>query len=150
MQVFEGVADLEQAVGSHLGYSDWYTVSQDQITAFADVTEDRQWIHVDPARAASGPFGATVAHGFLTLSLIPRLSSEVYAVQGTRMIVNYGANKVRFPAPVTSGSRVRVGVEIIEVAPSSVGHLVTARMTTERESETKPAAIVDLLFLVVE
>jgi acyl dehydratase len=100
MQVFQGIAELEKAVGAHLGYSDWHTVTQEQITLFADATGDHQWIHVDPERAAAGPFGSTVAHGFLTMSLLPLLVAQVYRVEGLSMGVNYGLNRVRFPAPV--------------------------------------------------
>ena len=107
MKVFESVDELRAAAGEHLGYSDWHTVDQAQVTAFAEATGDRQWIHVDPERAAQGPFGTTVAHGYLTLSLLPMLVSQVYRVTGVRMGLNYGLNRVRFPAPLPTGSQVR-------------------------------------------
>ena len=105
MQVFQGIAELEKAVGAHLGYSGWHTVTQEQITLFADATGDHQWIHVDPERAASTPFGTTIAHGFLTLSLLPKLSRTAgVAVSGHTNAVNYGAEGLRFLSPVPSGS----------------------------------------------
>lgn len=149
MRVFDGVADLEKAVGTHLGYSDWHTVSQDRIDAFAAATGDHQWIHVDPARAADGPFGATVAHGFLTLSLVPMLTWQVYEVQGLTMGVNYGADKLRFPSPVPVGSRVRAGVELTAVTPNALGFQVATRVTIERDGGDKPACVVDTLAVMV-
>ena len=113
MRVFHGHrGTARQAVGTHLGWSDWHTVTQQQIDTFADATGDHQWIHVDPEKAAAGPFGGTVAHGFLTLSLVPMLVWQVYRVEGVRMGVNYGANKLRFPSPVPVDSKVRAGVEL--------------------------------------
>ncbi|MFC7501854.1 MaoC family dehydratase, partial [Nocardioides sp. GCM10030258] len=139
MRVFNGIAELEAAVGTHLGYSDWHTIDQAQIDAFADATGDHQWIHVDPVKAADGPFGATVAHGFLTLSLLPILTWQVYEVQGVKMIVNYGADKLRFPSAVPVGSRLRAGVELNGVTPIAVGYQVALKVTIEREGGDKPA-----------
>jgi acyl dehydratase len=121
VRIFDGVAELADAVGTHLGYSDWHVVTQDQIDAFAAATGDHQWIHIDPTQAANGPFGSTVAHGFLTLSLLPMLTWQVYEVRGVKMGVNYGADKLRFPSPVPVGSRVRAGVELTAVTPSTLG-----------------------------
>jgi len=149
MKVFNGVEELEQAVGSHLGWSDWHTVTQEQIDTFADATGDHQWIHVDPERAAQGPFGSTIAHGYLTLSLIPMLVWQVYKVDGVKMGVNYGSNKVRFPAPVPVDSRVRAGVEIASVTPGSGGYQVVAKVTIEREGADKPACIAETVSVVV-
>ncbi|WP_280232773.1 MaoC family dehydratase [Nocardia cyriacigeorgica] len=149
MRTLEGVAELEAAVGSHLGYSEWHTITQSQINAFADATGDHQWIHIDTERAAGGPFGTTIAHGYLTLSLVPRLVAQIYRVEGVRMAVNYGANKLRFPAPVPVDSKVRAGVELISVAPGPAGHLVTAEVTIEREGGDKPVCVVESLALVV-
>jgi acyl dehydratase len=149
MRTFHGIAELEVAVGSHLGYSDWHTITQEQIDNFARGTGDQQWIHVDPARAAEGPFGATIAHGYLTLSLVPMLSWQVYDVQGVRMGVNYGANKLRFPAPVPVDSRVRAGVELLEVVPGGDGYQVVTRVTVEREGGDKPACVVDTVSVLV-
>jgi acyl dehydratase len=149
MRVFDGIADLEKAVGTHLGHSEWHTVDQDQIDAFAAATGDHQWIHVDPAKAAEGPFGSTVAHGFLTLSLVPMLTWQVYKVEGVTMGVNYGADKLRFPSPVPVGSRVRAGVELTSVTPNKLGYQVATRVTIERNGGDKPACVVDMLAVVV-
>ena len=149
MRVFDGVADLEKAVGTHLGHSEWHTVDQDQIDAFAAATGDNQWIHVDPAKAAEGPFGSTVAHGFLTLSLLPILTWQVYKVEGVKMIVNYGADKLRFPSPVPVDSRVRAGVELNAVTPIALGYQVALRVTIEREGGDKPACVADMLAVVM-
>ncbi len=149
MRVFDGLDDLGTAVGSHLGFSQWHEVTQSQVDLFADATGDHQWIHVDPQRAADGPFGTTIAHGFLTLSLAPMFSSEVYRLDGVAMGVNYGCNKVRFPAPVKVGSRVRGGVELLSVKPASMGHQVTTRITVEVEGSDKPACVVEMVALFV-
>ncbi|MGW2666418.1 MaoC family dehydratase [Nocardia tengchongensis] len=149
MQVFEGLPELEKAVGTHLGYSDWHTVTQQQIDKFADATGDHQWIHVDPERAAAGPFGATVAHGFLTLSLLPMLAAAVYTVTGLSMGINYGANKVRFPAPVPVNSRVRAGVELVSLTPASTGFQLVTRVTVEIDGAAKPACVVEHVALLV-
>ncbi|MGE5826788.1 MAG: MaoC family dehydratase, partial [Micromonosporaceae bacterium] len=106
MRTFDSIADLAKAAGEHLGYSEWHTVTQEQVNAFADATGDHQWIHIDPQRAAAGPFGTTIAHGYLMLSLLPMLASEVYRVAGASTRGNYGLNRVRFPAAVPTGSRV--------------------------------------------
>ncbi|WP_433522075.1 MaoC family dehydratase [Nocardia pseudovaccinii] len=149
MKVFNGIGELEQAVGTHLGYSEWHTVTQEQIDLFAEATGDRQWIHVDPERAAQGPFGTTIAHGYLTLSLLPQLVWQVYRVEGVQMGINYGSNKVRFPSPVPSGSRVRAGVELVQLEPTKAGVQVTARVTIEREGSDKPACIAEALSVLV-
>jgi acyl dehydratase len=115
MRVFDGVDEVERAVGTHLGRSDWRVVTQYQIDNSAAVTGDHQWIHVDPERAAEGPFGRTIAHGYLTLSLVSALLWDVYRVDGLRMSVNYGANKLRFPAPVHVDSRLRASVDLVSV-----------------------------------
>jgi len=149
MRVFDGVAELEEAVGTHLGHSEWHTVNQDQIDAFAAATGDHQWIHIDPAKAAEGPFGSTVAHGFLTLSLLPMLTWQVYKVEGVKMGVNYGADKLRFPSPVPVGSRVRAGVELTSVTPNKLGYQVATRVTIELDGSDKPACVADMLAVVV-
>jgi acyl dehydratase len=149
MRVFDGIADLEKAVGTHLGYSEWHTINQDQIDAFAAATGDHQWIHVDPAKAAEGPFGSTVAHGFLTLSLVPMLTWQVYTVEGVTMAVNYGADKLRFPSPLPVGSRVRAAVELTSVTPNKLGYQVATRVTIELDDSDKPACVVDMLAVVV-
>ncbi len=149
MKVFNGIGELEQAVGTHLGYSEWHTVTQEQIDLFAEATGDHQWIHVDPERAAQGPFGTTIAHGYLTLSLLPQLVWQVYRVDGVEMGINYGSNKVRFPSPVPSGSRVRAGVELVKLESTNAGVQVTARVTIEREGSDKPACIAEALSVLV-
>lgn len=149
MRTFQGIAELEAAVGSHLGYSEWHTITQSQINAFADATGDHQWIHIDTEKAANGPFGTTIAHGYLTLSLVPLLVAQVYRVEGVQMAVNYGSNKLRFPAPVPVGSTVRAGVELVSVAAGAAGHLVTAKVVIEREGGDKPVCVVESLSLVV-
>ena len=148
MHRFDGVDDLEAAVGRHLGRSDWHRVTQLEIDLFADATGDHQWIHVDPQRAQDGPFGTTIAHGYLTLSLIPRLVGQVYTVQGVPMAVNYGSDKVRFPAPVPVGSRVRAGVELLGVRRGPAGTYVTTRVTVELEGSPKPACVADVISLL--
>ena len=149
MRVFDGIAELENAVGTHLGHSEWHTIDQDQIDAFAAATGDHQWIHVDPTRAAEGPFGATVAHGFLTLSLLPMLTWQVYTVEGVTTVVNYGADKLRFPSPVPVGSRVRAAVELTAVTPNKMGYQVATRVTIELDGSDKPACVADMLAVVV-
>lgn len=149
MLVLNGPEELRAAVGTHLGYSDWVTVEQERIDAFAEATGDHQWIHVDPQRAAAGPFGTTIAHGYLTLSLIPMLVWQIYEVAGTKMGVNYGCNKVRFPAPVPVGSRLRAGVELVSVTEGGAGLQVVARVTVERDGGDKPACVADTVSVVV-
>ncbi|WP_067837604.1 MaoC family dehydratase [Nocardia lijiangensis] len=149
MKIFQGLADMEKAIGTHLGYSDWHTVTQDQIDRFADATGDHQWIHVDPVKAATGPFGTTVAHGFLTLALIPMLTQQIYRVDGLSMGVNYGANKVRFPAPVPVGSRLRAGVELLSLAPASLGFQAVSRVTVDIDGAAKPACVAETVAVLV-
>ncbi|MEV0339258.1 MaoC family dehydratase [Nocardia sp. NPDC050713] len=149
MPVFHNLDELVAAVGKPLGVSDWYTVTQQQIDQFAAATGDHQWIHTDPERAASGPFGATVAHGYLTLSLIPYFSERLFSVTGARMGVNYGTEKVRFPAPVPVGSRLRDQAELLDVTHTDNGARLTMRHTIQIEGSTKPACVADTLALVV-
>ncbi|WP_300010388.1 MaoC family dehydratase [Pseudonocardia sp.] len=145
MRVFDGVDDLRAAVGTQVGAGDWVTIEQDRIDGFADATDDHQWIHVDAARAADGPFGTTIAHGFLTLSLLPELVSKVYRVDGVKMGVNYGLNKVRFTSPVAVGSKVRANVEIADVADVTGGVQITAKVTVEIEGAERPALVAEWL-----
>lgn len=149
MKVFHGIEELERAVGTHLGYSDWHTVTQQQIDTFAEATGDDQWIHVDPVKAAQGPFGGTIAHGYLTLSLVPLLAWQVYTIEGVTMSVNYGANKLRFPSPVPAGSQVRAGVELLALVPGGGGYQLTAKVTVEREGGSKPACVVETVSVLV-
>jgi acyl dehydratase len=132
-------------VGDVFGPSSWIDVPQEKIDAFADATGDRQWIHVEPDRAKDGPFGTTIAHGYLTLSLLPVASYEVVPRQG-RMAINYGLNKVRFPAPVPVGSRVRATFEVVGVDEQEWGGQATMRATVEREGGDKPVCVAEIVF----
>lgn len=145
MRVFDGMAELERAVGTHLGYSEWHTVTQQQIDAFADATGDHQWIHTDPERAADGPFGTTIAHGYLTLSLVPVMLDQVFALNGLRMQVNYGGDGLRFPAVVPVNSRIRAGVELVAVKPVAIGQQIRTKVTVERSGSEKPVCVIDVL-----
>jgi acyl dehydratase len=140
------IADLCDHAGGFLGYSDWHEITQDQIDSFADATGDYQWIHIDPERAKTGPFGQTIAHGYLTLSMVSMLLWEVLEVEGAQLVVNYGLDKVRFPAPVPVGSRVRAGVECRSVDRIDGGCQATLRLTVEIEGSAKPACVADILF----
>lgn len=142
---FRSVDDLRAAVGTEIGSGEWQEITQERIDRFAAATGDHQWIHVDPERAAAGPFGSTVAHGFLTLSMIPFLVGDVTAVEGARMGVNYGLDRVRFPAPVPVGSRVRSRVELLAVDDVAGGVQVTSRVTIERDGGDKPVCVADTL-----
>jgi len=145
--IINGPDDLRARVGQHLGYSDWLEISQDRINQFADATGDHQWIHVDVERAASGPFGAPIAHGFLTLSLAPGLLKDVWVMQGAKMGVNYGLNKVRFPSPVPVGSKVRAGAMLKELTDVGGGGLQLVLETTfEVQGSDKPACVAELVF----
>jgi acyl dehydratase len=143
MRVFSGLDDFAGAVGEHLGHSDWHTITQEQVNTFADATGDHQWIHVDAERAAAGPFGATIAHGYLTVSLIPMLGKEIYRVDNLTMGVNYGLNKVRFPQPVRVGSRLRAAAELAEVTDVPGGKQAVVRWTLEIDGENKPACVAE-------
>jgi acyl dehydratase len=145
MRVFNGVDDLRTAVGTTVGSSDWMTVEQGQINGFADATHDHQWIHVDLDRAAEGPFGTPIAHGFLTLSLLPALIGQVYKVDGVKMGVNYGLNRVRFTSPVPVGSKVRGTVELVEVGDVSGGVQLVNKVTVEIEGSDRPALVAEWL-----
>ncbi|HET6502251.1 MAG TPA: MaoC family dehydratase [Amycolatopsis sp.] len=145
MRIFPDLEAFAGAVGEHLGYSDWHTVTQEQINTFADATEDHQWIHVDVEKAKQGPFGAPIAHGFLTLSLIPRLGLRTYRVDGLSMAVNYGLNKVRFPQPVKVGSKIRGGAELVEITDVAGGKQAVVRWTIEIDGERKPACVADFV-----
>jgi acyl dehydratase len=149
MRVFRTIEELRGAVGSHVGHSAWHSVPQEQIDLFARATGDHQWIHVDQAKAAAGPFGTPIAHGYLTLSLLPMLLDEVFTVENVKMGVNYGANKLRFPAPVPVDSRLRACVEVRGVTPSALGFVVEYLVTIEIEGGSKPACVVEMLAVVV-
>ena len=143
----EGIEGVQGLVGQHLGYSDWVTISQEQVNQFADATGDHQWIHVDPERAkAESPFGGPIAHGYLTLSLGPVLSPSVFRAEGFKMGVNYGCGKVRFPSPVPVGSKLRLGVSLDEVTDIPGGAQVTMTFTFEVEGNPKPACVAEIIF----
>ncbi len=148
--VYEGIAAFEAHVGEHLGYSDWRTVTQKEIDLFAEATGDHQWIHVDAERAAQGPYGKTIAHGYLTLSLVPILVKQIYQVTGLSMQVNYGSDKLRFPAPVPVDSRIRAGAELIRVERNDRGGRATVRVTVEVEGSDRPACVVDTIAAMVD
>ena len=143
MRTFQTIAELKDLLGQEIGVSDWITVTQERIQLFADATNDHQWIHLDAERAKAGPFGTTIAHGFLTLSLLPEMAASAFAVSETRMGVNYGLNKVRFPAPVPSGSRLRGRFKLIGYEPLEGGAQVTVQVTMEREGSEKPVCIAE-------
>jgi acyl dehydratase len=144
MRTFESVADLVAAKGQSIGQSDWLTITQEDVNLFADATGDHQWIHVDPERAANGPFGTTVAHGFMTLALLPRLQHRMYTVNGVKLAVNYGLNKVRFPAPVPVGSRVRAQSSLVGIEELGNGAVqATIATTVEIDGSAKPACVVE-------
>ena len=143
--VVERPAALADHVGARLGASAWRTLDQQAIDAFAEVTGDRQWIHVDASRAAGGPFGTTVAHGFLTLALCAGFLDEAVAVQGAAMQLNYGLDRVRFPAPVPAGARVRGVVELTSAADVPGGVQAVFRITVEIEDQPKPGCVADLV-----
>ena len=143
--VFEQPADLLGAVGQHLGYSDWVEIDQQRINLFADATGDHQWIHVDPVKAAEGPFGKTIAHGYLTLSLANFFLPQIMEVRNTSMGVNYGCEKVRFPSAVPVGSNVRGGGEVISAEEVKGGVQVVVRMTIEVEGSDRPACVIDTI-----
>lgn len=134
-------ADLHTLVGQDLGYSDWFDITQERVNTFADATDDHQWIHVDPERAKDGPFGAPIAHGFLTLSLFIPLWVDLLDVQGATTKVNYGLDKVRFVSPVPVGSRIRLTATVAEVAEAGGGIQMTVDATIELEGGTKPAVV---------
>jgi acyl dehydratase len=146
--VFGSEDELVAAVGRHLGHGDWVTIDQARIDTFADATDDHQWIHVDPERAAAGPFGSTVAHGYLTLSLVPFLVSGVVEYAGWPVKINYGTDRVRFPSPVPVGSRVRAGVELVSVRPSGPGIQVALQVSVEIEGSDKPALVAQTITLL--
>ena len=143
--VFNAPAELLGQESRHLGYSEWLEIDQQRIDLFAEATGDHQWIHVDPERAAEGPFGKTIAHGYLTLSLANLFLPEVLKVENVSMGVNYGCEKVRFPAPVPVGSRLRGGGEIVSAEEVKGGVQVVVRMTIEVEGSDRPGCVVDTI-----
>jgi acyl dehydratase len=143
MQTLKGIDGVRAIAGKELGASDWLEVTQERIDKFADATGDHQWIHVDRERAKAGPFGTTIAHGFLTLSLIPSLAGSLTKVEGVRMGINYGLNKVRFPSPVKAGSRVRALSRNLSVEAVDGGLQMVNQVTIEIEGQDKPACVAE-------
>jgi len=142
----QGIDSFRDLVGTHLGYSEWHVIDQAQVNRFADATGDHQWIHVDPERARSGPFGTTIAHGYLTLSLAPVFLGEVLVVEGISMGVNYGCNKVRFPSPVPVGSKLRLGALVVGVEDVEGGVQVVLDLTLEVDGAAKPSCVAQVVY----
>ena len=145
MRTITGLDELRQAEGEALGTSDWHDVSQADIDAFADVTGDHQWIHVDPERAKDTPFGGTIAHGYYTLSLAPRFSYDMFTFDGFAFGVNYGLNRVRFPAPMPVGGKVRMRAKLASVEEIPGGAQITTELTFEHEGGDKPVCVAESL-----
>ena len=149
-RTIEGIAGLKELVGEHLGYSPYTTITQEQVQQFAEATGDHQWIHIDVERATAGPFGGPIAHGYLTLSLGPMLSPQIFNVSGISMGVNYGADKIRFPAPVPVGSDVRLGATLKSVDDVTGGAQVTMEFVFEVEGASKPSCVAEVIFRYYE
>ena len=146
MKTFQTITDLTACIGQVVAVSDWTTITQQQVNLFADATGDHQWIHVDPEKAAAGPFGGPIAHGFLTLSLLPKFFESSFEIVGSRMGVNYGLNKVRFTAPVPVGSRLRASMKLLASEPiANDGVQMTWEVTVEREGSDKPVCVAESL-----
>ncbi|OWY81080.1 MaoC family dehydratase [Rhodococcus sp. BUPNP1] len=149
MRVINGIDEVEKAVGEHLGHSDWLEIDQKRIDLFAEATGDHQWIHVDPERAKDGPYGKTIAHGYLTLSLLPVLGTQIFSLEGLKMKVNYGSNKVRYPAPVPVGSRIRAGAEFKSLERTAKGANLVVGYTIEIEGGERPALVAETVVVLV-
>jgi acyl dehydratase len=146
MKTFQTIADLAACVGQEVAVSDWLTITQQQVNLFAEATGDHQWIHVDPEKAAKGPFGGPIAHGFLTLSLIPKFFESSFDIVGSRMGVNYGLNKVRFTSPVPVGSRLRARMKLLATQPiDNDGVQMTWEVAVERDGAAKPVCVAESL-----
>jgi acyl dehydratase len=143
VKTYRNLTELQALVGASIGTSDWLQIDQERIDTFAAVTGDDQWIHVDPQRAAAGMFGSTVAHGFLTLSLLPYFIRSSHKVEGARMSVNYGLNRVRFPSPVPVNSRLRAQFKLISFEPIEGGVQIITEVTVEREGQAKPVCVAE-------
>jgi acyl dehydratase len=149
MRTFASLDEFVAARGESLGFSEWHKITQEQVNAFADATGDYQWIHVDLDRAASGPFGGTIAHGYLTVSLLPILSMEIFRIEKLTMGINYGLDRVRFPSPVPTGSSIRAEATLTDVKETQLGSLAHIRMRVEIEGQQKAACVADTLSLFV-
>jgi acyl dehydratase len=150
MQTITGLDQLKESEGRELGTSDWHEVTQKDIDTFADITGDHQWIHVDPERAKETPFGGTIAHGYYTLSLAPRFSEQILKLEGFAFGLNYGLNKVRFPAPLPVGAKVRMRAKVASVEPINGGAQLALELTFEREGGDKPVCVAETLARVYE
>ncbi len=149
MRTFTSIDELEAAVGEDLGATDWIEIDQDRVNLFADATDDHQWIHVDEEQAAAGPFGGTIAHGYMTLALIPWLSSQIFTMDTPGARLNYGLNKVRFPTPVMVGKRIRGRASIVSLTDVPAGKQLTVSYTIEVEDEPKPACVAETVVLLL-
>jgi acyl dehydratase len=146
-RIVKGTAGLKEIVGEHVGYSDWVEITQEQVNQFAEATGDHQWIHIDPERAKKeSPFGGPIAHGYLTLSLIPALLPQVLVPSGFKMGVNYGCNKVRFMAPVPVGAKLHLGVKVLAVDEIPGGSQMTLEATLETEGSSKPSCVAEVIY----
>jgi acyl dehydratase len=149
VRTFTDIEELAGAVGEELGTSDWFEIDQERVNLFADATDDHQWIHVDEERAKAGPFGGTIAHGYMTLSLIPALSHSTFSIETDGPRLNYGLNKVRFPNPVRVGSKVRAHATLAELVDVPAGKQLVVRYTIEIEGEDKPACVAESVVLLL-
>jgi acyl dehydratase len=149
MRTFASLDEFVAAKGEDLGHSEWHEITQEQVNAFADATDDHQWIHVDAERAATGPFGTTIAHGYLTVSLLPVFMTEIFEVENLTMGINYGLDRVRFPAPVPVGSKIRAAATLTDIKQTHLGSLAHVRIRVEVEGQSKAACVADTLSLYV-
>ncbi|MFY1621010.1 MaoC family dehydratase [Micromonospora sp. WMMD736] len=149
MKVFNGIEEFAAAEGTELGPTEWMEISQERVNVFADATDDHQWIHIDPDKAAAGPFGGTIAHGLLTLSLLPHFMHQLYRVDNVAMAINYGYNKVRFITPVPVGARLRARAQVAAVAQLDGAVQVTMATTVELEGAEKPAAVAESIVRIM-
>jgi acyl dehydratase len=150
LHVFTTIAEIEAVIGTELGVTGWLEIDQERINGFADVTGDHQWIHVDVERAASSPFHGTIAHGYLTLSLVPYFGNQLMSLQTSGTRLNYGVNKVRFPTPVPVGSRVRGRATVVGIPRIPTGHQLTVAYTIELEGAEKPACVAETVVLLLD
>jgi acyl dehydratase len=148
-KTFTGVDEVVHAVGTQLGETEWLEITQEQVNQFADATGDHQWIHIDVEKVAKGPYGGTIAHGYLTLSLIARFGDELFSIEGVTAKLNYGVNKVRFPAPVPVGARVRASAAITGAQETPAGVQVSLQWVIDIENSTKPACVAETVVLLV-
>ena len=149
MRTFTSLEEIAEAVGEDIGTTEWLTIDQQRVDAFADATDDHQWIHVDAERAAAGPFGGTIAHGYLTLSLLPVFGTQVFRLDTPGAKLNYGLNKVRFPAPVPVGARIRAHAKVVDAVDVPAGKQVTFGWTIEIEDTPKPACVAETVVLLL-